>query len=132
MKGAAAMLALILLAIAAFYALIRRAGRAWWKWGGALAVALLAFVVAISPVYVEPLFNEYTPMPAGPLRDDILSLARANGVPAEDVLIKREAHRMLAWISWEVGFGIVGIPEWVWHPGKWPSRRAAKALRGKA
>ena len=54
----------------------------------------------------------------------------AGTVPAEDVLIKREAHRMLAWISWEVGFGIVGIPEWVWHPGKWPSRRAAKALRG--
>ena len=53
----------------------------------------------------------------------------AGTVPAEDAVIKREAHRLLAWVSWEIGFGIVGIPAWVWHPGKWPSRRAAEALR---
>lgn len=60
----------------------------------------------------------------------ITSSILAGTVPGEDAVIKREAHRMLAWVSWEVGFGIVGIPAWVWHPGKWPSRRAASALRG--
>lgn len=93
-------------AIAALYALIRRAGRAWWAWGGVLAVAFLAFVVAISPVYVEPLFNDYTPLPPGPLRDDILSLARANGVPAEDVFVEdasRQTNRISANVSGLLG-----------------------------
>ena len=39
-------------ALAALYALIRRASRAWWAWGGALAVCFFAFSVLIAPVYV--------------------------------------------------------------------------------
>ncbi len=60
----------------------------------------------------------------------ITSSILAGTVPSEDAVIKREAHRLLTWISWEIGFGIVGIPQWVWHPGKWPSARAAERLRG--
>jgi STE24 endopeptidase len=39
----------------------------------------------IAPVFIAPLFNTYKPVPDGPVRDQILSLARANGVPADDV-----------------------------------------------
>ena len=32
-----------------------------------ITVAGLAFFIAISPIYVEPLFNHYTPLPDGPV-----------------------------------------------------------------
>jgi STE24 endopeptidase len=85
--------ALLSPALAAFYAIVRRAGSRWWAWSGALAVAFLAFNVAIGPVFIEPLFNTYTPLAPGPLRDDILALARANGVPSEDVFVVDESRQ---------------------------------------
>jgi STE24 endopeptidase len=67
------------------YAVFRRAPRTWWMWGTAVAVAFLAFVMTIAPVFIEPLFNDYKPLPPGPIRDEILSLARANDIPVTDV-----------------------------------------------
>jgi STE24 endopeptidase len=45
----------------------------------------MVVVFMIAPVFIAPLFNTYQPVPDGPIRDDILSLARANGIPAENV-----------------------------------------------
>jgi STE24 endopeptidase len=42
-------------------------------------------VIFISPVFLAPLFNEYTELPDGTIKDDILSLARANGIPTNNV-----------------------------------------------
>ena len=39
----------------------------------------------IEPVFIAPLFNHYQPLNAGPLKTEILSLARANGIPADNV-----------------------------------------------
>ena len=41
------------------------------------AAALVAVVSYAYPVVVEPLFNDFEPMAAGPLRDDLLALGRA-------------------------------------------------------
>ena len=92
--------------ISVAYWLIRRAGRAWWAWAGAIAVAFLAFGLWIGPLYVDPLFNRYTPLEPGPLRDEILSLARANGIPSDDVLVV-DASRQTTRISANVG-GLFG------------------------
>ena len=51
-----------------------------------MALSLLLLIV-IEPVFIAPLFNDYTPLPAGPTRDSILSLARANGIPADNVYV---------------------------------------------
>jgi cytochrome P450 len=37
--------------------------------------------------------------------------------------------RSLRWVTWEIAAGIVGLPKWVWHPGKWPRASAARQLR---
>lgn len=98
--------------IAALYALIRRAGRAWWAWTGAASVGLLAFGLMIGPVVVEPLFNEYAPLEAGPLRDDILALARANGVPSENVFVvdaSRQTTRISANVSGLLGTARIAL-----------------------
>ena len=75
------------LALIAIYAVIRRAPRTWWVWGAGISVLFLVIVIAVAPVFIEPLFNKYTPLKDESVRGPILRLARANGVPATDVLV---------------------------------------------
>ena len=82
-----------------FYLVLRLARRAWWIWGAGVSVVLLAVAIFISPVYIDPLFNEYQPMEEGELRDDILALADANGIPADNVYVfdvSRQSNRITA------------------------------------
>lgn len=72
-------------AIVAIYAVIRKAGRNWSLWGSAVLLTLLVFQVMISPSYLEPVFNRFYPLADGPLKREILSLARANAIPAQQV-----------------------------------------------
>ena len=67
------------------YWLIRRAGRRWWLWSGGLAAVGLAFVMLLSPVLIEPLFNKYEPVPPGQVRDAVVSMAQRAGIPSDKV-----------------------------------------------
>ena len=90
------------LVILAFYAAVRRAGRSWWAWGTGLAALFLVISVFAGPVLISPLFNKSTPLPAGPIRAAILSMARANGVPADNVYLvdaSRQTKRISANVS---------------------------------
>ncbi len=84
------------------YALIRHARASWHLWGAAATIVLLAFALFVSPVLIEPLFNSYTPMADDPLKADILSMARANGIPAGQVYVvdaSRQTTRISANVS---------------------------------
>jgi len=83
--GLAVGLVLGTLALVIIYAVIRKVARSWWIWGAGVAIVFLAFVATIAPVYIAPLFNTYRPLPESQLRTEILSLARANGIPANNV-----------------------------------------------
>ena len=67
------------------YALLRRFPRTWWAWGAIAGAAFIMLLIMIGPVFISPLFNTYKPLPEGPIRDAILSMARANGIPADNV-----------------------------------------------
>ena len=67
------------------YWLIRRAGKSWWLWSGALTAISLAFVFLLAPVLVEPLFNKYEPVPAGQVRDAVVKMAQRAGIPPDKV-----------------------------------------------
>ncbi len=69
------------------YWLIRRTGKRWWLWSGGLVAAGLAFVILLSPVLIEPLFNKYEPVPAGAVRDAVVEMAGRAGVPADRVFM---------------------------------------------
>jgi STE24 endopeptidase len=91
--------ALLLLVV---FMVIRRAPRTWWLWGTAAVTAMIAFGIAIAPVFVAPLFNKYTPMPAGPLRTQILAMAAANHIPADNVYVfdaSKQSKRISANVS---------------------------------
>ena len=67
------------------YWLIRRSGKAWWLWAGGLTAIVLAFVMLLEPVFVDPLFNKYTPVPPGQVRDAVVEMAQRAGIPPDKV-----------------------------------------------
>ena len=85
--------------IAVLYVIIRIAKNTWWVWGAAVTTLLTAVLIMAGPVFIDPIFNTYTPMQEGELKDDILAMARANGVPADDVFVfdtSRQSNRITA------------------------------------
>jgi len=75
------------LTLVAIYAAIRRAPRTWWLWGAGVSVFFAVIAIAVAPVFIEPLFNTYTPLRDESIKGPILRLARANGIPATDVFV---------------------------------------------
>jgi STE24 endopeptidase len=73
------------LGLAAIYAVFRRAPRTWWLCGAGVSLVLVVFTVAIGPVFIDPVFNKYTPLTDESVKEPILRLARANGISASDV-----------------------------------------------
>lgn len=67
------------------YWLIRKTGKRWWLWSGGLVAAGLAFIILLSPVLIEPLFNKYEPVPAGEVRDAVVEMAGRAGIPPEKI-----------------------------------------------
>ncbi len=81
------------------YAIIRRAPNTWWIWGAGAVSVFFAFTALVGPVFISPLFNDYKPMRDGELKQQILSLARANGIPVTDVFevdASRQSKRISA------------------------------------
>ena len=69
------------------YWLIRRTGKRWWLWSGGLTAAVLAVVMLLSPVLIEPLFNKYEPIPAGPVHDAVAEMAARADIPEDRIFM---------------------------------------------
>ncbi|MGE0455714.1 MAG: M48 family metallopeptidase [Vicinamibacteria bacterium] len=104
--GLAVSLLLLPPLLMALYAVLRRKPRTWWLWGAGVSLAFVVFLSLISPVYVDPLFNKYEPLPEGPVRSEILRLAHASSVEANDVF-RFDASRQTTRISANVS-GFLG------------------------
>ena len=84
------------------YLLIRRVPKRWWLWGGLVTSLFVIVAIVISPVLIEPLFNKYTPAPAGAVRDTVVEMAKANGVPSDKIFIyngSKQSNRYTANVS---------------------------------
>ena len=84
------------------YALIRRAGKRWWIWTGALAVVGISAVLLVAPVVIEPLFNEYKPLPDGPVRSALTDMAQHAGIQTDRIFIydgSRQSNNFTANVS---------------------------------
>lgn len=69
------------------YWLIRRSGSRWWLFSGVLTAVFVAFMMLLAPVLIEPLFNRYEPVPPGPVRTAVVSMAQRAGIPPERVFL---------------------------------------------
>jgi STE24 endopeptidase len=85
--------------------IVRWLPNSWHIWGAIVTTLFMIATVMIAPVYLLPLFNKVTKLDDPKVTQPILSLARANGIPAHDVFevdASRQTTRMSANVS---GFG---------------------------
>jgi Zn-dependent protease with chaperone function len=85
--------------------IVRWLPNTWHIWGAIVATLFMIVGIMIAPVYLLPLFNKVTKLDDPKVTQPILSMARANGIPAHDVFevdASRQTTRMSANVS---GFG---------------------------
>ena len=105
-KGLLVAIVLGSIALVPIFALVRRAAARWHIYASGVLIAFLMFVIVIGPVFIAPLFNKYTLLADAKVRDPILSLARANGIPATEVFqmdASRQTKRISANVSGALG-----------------------------
>ena len=105
LKGGALGLALNAAAAPVGVALMRRFPRGWWLPGAGVALAGAGTLTFLSPVLLDPLFNRFTPLPAGPVREAVLELAASAGVSVGEVYEVDASRRTRAANAYVTGLG---------------------------
>ena len=106
MKGLGIGVVGISILLIALYAVFRRAPKTWWLWGTGVVVLFQILAILIAPLYIEPIFNNYKPLPDGPINDSILTMARANQIPVKQVFevdASRQTNRISANVAGFLG-----------------------------
>ena len=90
------------LLLATFYVLIKKAGRLWWAWFGGITASLMATMMLLGPVVIQPMFNEYSPIPEGDVKQAVEALAIEANIPTERVFMydgSRQSNNFTANVS---------------------------------
>jgi STE24 endopeptidase len=90
---------------AAIVALVRRYPRNWWLPAAAGSVGLGALLGALAPVLLDPIFNDFEPLPDGELRSDVLELAGDAGVHVGEVYTVDASRRTTGANAYVTGIG---------------------------
>ena len=84
------------------YFFIRRVGQFWWAWSGGLATLFITSMMLLGPVFIEPLFNQYTPLPQGEVREALEVLAKQANISPDRIFVydgSRQSNRFTANVS---------------------------------
>jgi Zn-dependent protease with chaperone function len=90
---------------AAVIAVTRRYPRGWWAPAAAGSVIFGALLAALGPIVLDPIFNDFEPLPDGQTRSDVLALARAAGVRVGEVYAVDASRRTTAANAYVTGLG---------------------------
>ncbi len=102
------------------YWVIRRTARRWWLWGGGLTAGFIIVMMVLAPVFVQPLFNTYQPAPPGPVRDAVVAMAIAGGVPHDKIYIydgSKQSNRYTANVSGLFGTARIAMSDVMFAKG---------------
>ena len=92
-KGFAVEAALGIPLLYATYAFMRFSGPRWWLWLFAFLVTVQLFMLWLYPTVIAPLFNRFAPLPDGPLRERLVSLAEAAGFAHRGLFVMDASRR---------------------------------------
>lgn len=104
-KGEAVDVVAVSLALLVLVGCARRWRRAWPAVAGAIAAGLVVAGSFAYPLVVEPLFNDFTPLPDGSLKAGILELADREGVDVDEVLVADASRRTTTLNAYVSGIG---------------------------
>jgi STE24 endopeptidase len=89
--------------------LIRVSPRRWWLYSWAMVFVLLVFVVAISPVVIDPLFNKFEPLDKSnpQLVDAIEKVTQRGGltIPRDRMFLMKASEKVTTLNAYVTGFG---------------------------
>ena len=86
------------------YLLIRRSPRRWWLYTWMATTAATVFMVFITPVWIDPLFNKFSPMKDKGLEAEIIALAERAGIKESRVLEVEKSADTKAVNAYVTGF----------------------------
>lgn len=91
--------------LAAILWLFASAGPSAWLWCWAVVTAWTIGVQYVAPTWIMPLFNRFTSLPDGELRDALLAFAARNGFPLAGVWVIDGSKRSTKANAFFTGFG---------------------------
>ena len=80
-------------------------GSQWWLWAWVLLMAFQAVMMVLAPILILPLFNKFTPLPEGSLRDRLLKLGERTGFSARTIQVADGSRRSAHSNAYFTGFG---------------------------
>jgi STE24 endopeptidase len=105
MKGLLLALLLGFPLLALVLKLIEWTGANWWLWAASVLIAFQLLLLLIAPAVIMPLFNKFTPLPEGALRERLLALARRTDFPTRSIELMDGSKRSRHSNAFFTGFG---------------------------
>jgi STE24 endopeptidase len=91
------------------YALIRRSPRRWWFYGWLCTLPIMAAMVFVSPVLIEPLFDRFEPLAQSnpELAAQLRALAHSAGleIPPSRIFLMHASDKLTTYNAYVTGFG---------------------------
>jgi STE24 endopeptidase len=85
--------------------LVQWTGESWWFWGWAAVLSFQLLMSVFAPVLILPLFNKFTPLPEGSLRERLMRLAERTRFRARSVQVMDGSKRSRHSNAFFTGFG---------------------------
>ncbi|MDB6021190.1 MAG: peptidase, partial [Pedosphaera sp.] len=85
--------------------LVEWTGPLWWLWAWAALLGFQLLMVVLAPVLIMPLFNKFTPLPEGGLRERLLALGQRTGFLARSIQVMDGSKRSRHSNAFFTGFG---------------------------
>ncbi len=85
--------------------LIEWTGANWWLCAAAVVIAFQLLLLLIAPAVIMPLFNKFTPLPQGTLRERLFALAQRADFPARNIEVMDGSKRSRHSNAFFTGFG---------------------------
>jgi STE24 endopeptidase len=80
-------------------------GRSWWLWAWGALLAFQLLMAVLAPVLILPLFNKFSPLPEGGLRERLLNLATRTQFRARSIQVMDGSKRSRHSNAFFTGFG---------------------------
>ena len=107
LKGLVIQLILLLPLISVLFWFMETTGELWWVWAFVFVTLFQVVVTILYPLVIAPLFNKFTPLEEGPLKEQILNLAERLGFRTRGIFVMDSSRRTQHANAYFTGLGRV-------------------------